>query len=494
MRQTHSHQLRLDQTPVEEIQLDFYSRDDMVKILLGLQYIYSLPKLFEQVLSYLEKMLPQNTNQNDGRPGMQLWNILVLGVVRLGKNIDYDCLTDLANQHNALRQMLGHGGAFDFDHRYALQTIKDNIKQFTPEILQGINEITVKAGHEFMRIDHKPLKTHVDSFVGKTNIEYPTDTRLLWDASRCLIRNCVNAANELGVSGWRQSDYQLKSIKKLFRATQNIKRSKAKAPEKVAKQDQGIKDINQAYINRCHLMLENSKQLQLKFPENNATALFYNEKINEFQAHMIRQMDQIERRVIKGEVIPHDEKVFSIFQVHSEWISKGKAGVPVEFGLRVAIMTDQLGFILHHQVMANQTDEKVAVSMVTEAQEKFPRIIQASFDKGFHSVENQKKLPELLDLTVLSKKGKLSKAEAERENNPEFIKAKRHHSAVESSINALQHSGLNLCRDHGIDGYQRYVALGVFAHNLKKLGALILNKKQEDAKKKKASLLLPLAA
>ncbi len=74
-------------------------------------------------------------------------------------------------------------------------------------------------------------------------------------------------------------------------------------------------------------------------------------------AHATRQIDQIRRRVILGEVIAHEEKVFSIFEPHTEWISKGKAGVPVELGLKVCILEDQHQFILHHQGIANHTLE-----------------------------------------------------------------------------------------------------------------------------------------
>jgi hypothetical protein len=316
----------------------------------------------------------------------------------------------------------------------------------------------------------------------------------LWDAVRCLIRTCSYASDTLGISGWRQRDHLTKQIKNLFRATQNIKRSNAKTPKKVEKREQAILDLNQAYVDRCRSILEKSEQFLIVFPKNDPIADGYAEEIKGYQVHMTRQMDQIERRVIKGEVIPHSEKVFSIFQDHSEWISKGKAGVPVELGLRVAIMTDQRGFILHHQVMENQTDDKVAVSMVTDAQKKFPSIVQTSYDKGFYTVENRVKLQEYLELVVMPKKGKLSKADAEKEKSPEFVKARRHHSSVESSINALQHSGLDLCRDHGIDGFKRYVALGVFARNVKILGSMILSKKQEEAKKKKETELQRLVA
>ena len=189
--------------------------------------------------------------------------------------------------------------------------------------------------------------------------------------------------------------------------------------------------------------------------------------------HAVRQIDQIRRRVLHGEIIPHGEKVFSIFQPHTEWISKGKAGVPVELGLRVCVLEDRNGFILHHQVMQKETDDQVAVAMVAAAKQRFPRLCLCSFDKGFHSPQNQQDLKAELTTVVLPKKGRLSVAERERESAPEFVAARRQHSAVESAINALGVHGLELCRDHGITGFQRYVALAVVARNIQRLGAIV---------------------
>ncbi len=104
-----------------------------------------------------------------------------------------------------------------------------------------------------------------------------------------------------------------------------------------------------------------------------------------YRTHAERQIDQIRRRVLAGEVIAHHEKVFSIFEPHTEWISKGKAGVPVELGLRVCILEDQQGFVLHHQVMEKQIDDQVAVSLFEQSQAIFPSLRVVSFDKGFHS-------------------------------------------------------------------------------------------------------------
>ena len=199
-------------------------------------------------------------------------------------------------------------------------------------------------------------------------------------------------------------------------------------------------------------------------------------------AHGTRQIDQIRRRVILGQSIAHEEKVFSIFETHTEWISKGKAGVPVELGLKVCILEDQHQFILHHQVMQNQSDDQVTVEMVSQAKKRFANLNVCSFDKGFHSKTNQEELKEILELVVLSRKGKLSKESQAIEQAPEFVKARRAHSAVESAINGLEVHGLDVCPDHGITGFKRYVALAVVARNIHRIGAILWQKDQEELK------------
>jgi hypothetical protein len=202
-------------------------------------------------------------------------------------------------------------------------------------------------------------------------------------------------------------------------------------------------------------------------------------EIESYVAHADRQVDQIRRRVIFGEVIPHGEKVFSVFEPHTEWISKGKAGVPVELGLRVCIVEDQYGFILHHHVMEQQTDDQVTVFMVQESQTRFPELNQCSFDQGFHTPENQVKLRTLLDHVILPKKGRLSTEQALHEHSERFIQAKRQHSAVESAINALEVHGLDVCPDHGLAAYKRYAALAIVSRNIQKLGAIIRDRHRQ---------------
>ena len=196
-------------------------------------------------------------------------------------------------------------------------------------------------------------------------------------------------------------------------------------------------------------------------------------------------MEQIERRVMHGETIPHHEKVFSIFQPHTEWISKGKAGVAVELGLKVCIVEDSDGFLLHHRVMEKQSDDQIAIELITETQARYPNLSVCSFDKGFHSPSNQVELAKRLDRVVLPKKGRCNKAEQERENSEAFKISRRQHSAVESGINALEVHGLDRCPDHGLHGFKRYVALAVVARNIQKLGAELQKKIRPQEKRKR---------
>ena len=197
------------------------------------------------------------------------------------------------------------------------------------------------------------------------------------------------------------------------------------------------------------------------------------ENLKDYIAHGHHQINLIYRRVIEHQQIPHNDKVFSLFEPHTEWISKGKAGVPVELGLRVCVLQDQFGFTLNHHVMQRQTDDQVAVPIAKGAKQRFPMLSQVSYDKGFWSPGNLEELDGFLERAILPKKGRLSAEDKQREHHLEFTRAKRKHSAVESDINALEANGLDKCPDKGIDAFKRYVALAVLGGNLKRLGRIL---------------------
>ena len=476
MRKVIQEQMKFGEIAISDIAFDVRSRDEIPKLLMGLQAIYCDLDVRRRVFEVLVNLVPSSVNPNKGRKGMDLWKVLVLGTLRVCCNWDYDKLKEIADNHKTIRSMLGHSKMDEAFH-YALQTLKDNVSLFTPEILDKVNLIVLKYGHEI--IGKKPdekLSASCDSFVLETDVHYPTDINLLWDAVRKSIFLIMALCDQLGLPGWRKGDYHLKRVKQLFRKTQLIKRSNSKNEKKKAKKIKLIVAAHLAYLDLASTLVEKVRETLLTASSTDILVEIKMKEILRYIAHAERQIDQIRRRVVEKEKIPHNEKVFSIFEEHTEWISKGKAGVSQELGVKVCVVKDQFGFILHHRVMQNETDDKVAVPIIQETKDRFAELGSCSFDKGFHSPENQIALRSLLDRVVLPRKGKLSGINREIENSDAFREARRKHSAVESTINALENHGLDRCRDHGIKGFERYVGLAILARNIQIVGHLLQQK------------------
>jgi transposase, IS5 family len=474
MRVVQNAQMKLGEIDISEIKFDLRSRDDIPKILRGLQHLYINVPLREAVFALLESDIAPEVNKRNGRPGMTLWNILVCGVLRLDLNIDYDRLYELVNQHRTLRQMLGHS-LYD-EKAYAYQTLVDNVGLLTPELLDKLNQLIVEGGHALIKKGGAALRGRCDSFVVETNVHFPTDISLLWDAMRKAIRLTAQWSESQQFSDWRQYRHNLRQLKQKLRHAQQSKRSRTQAKQNPA----GIIQAHRIYLDRAQQYLTKIQVTLPKLTATNATERLLRIEIEDYLRHAQRQISQIERRVIRGETIAHEEKVFSIFEPHTEWISKGKAGVPVELGVRVCILEDQYQFILHHHIMSGQTDDCVAVGMVTGAKKRFPDLNACSFDKGFHSPANQTDLAQQLDQVMLPQKGKPSKARQAIERTEEFTRARRAHSAVESAIHALEVHGLDKCLDHGIEGFKRYVALAIVTRNIRRIGDILW---QQDVKR-----------
>jgi IS5 family transposase len=197
------------------------------------------------------------------------------------------------------------------------------------------------------------------------------------------------------------------------------------------------------------------------------------QQLDYFEEMLDKHIDLVRRRVILKQNIPHEEKVFSLFEPYTEWVNKGKSPYRVELGLPIAVASDQYGFVLHHRVMIKESDAQVTIP-IAEAILKWGDIYSISFDKGFWSKINYEALKPKVPLLVMPKKGKLTQKEFERENGKEFVKLRHQHAGVESDINALEHHGLNRCPDKGIKNFKRYVSLGILSLNLHRLGNILI--------------------
>lgn len=444
---------------------------------MGLQFIYRKRVIRQEVFRILERITPKEVDADKGRHGMDLWKILVLGTLRLNCNWDYDKLHNIANEHKTVREFLGHS-IYEYDQSYGLQTLKDNISLLTPELLGEINQVVVSAGHKLISKigEDVVLKGRCDSFVVETDVHYPTDINLFLDAIRKIVFLTARLCEDLGISEWRQYRHVFKKIKKRFNRVRKLKRSSSKDAGKKARREELIVDAHRRYVTLVKAYVRRVQETIIILKDMGIGSVVRMVTIEHYIAHAERQIDQIRA---------HHEKVFSIFEAHTEWLSKSKAGVPQELGLSVCVLEDQHGFVLHHQVMENQKDVDVAVAMVAEAKRKFAALSVCSFDKGFYSSANRKQHGEMLNQVVLPKKGKLSTADKQIEYSDVFIATRHQHAAVESAINAIENHGLDRCLDQGIDGFKRYVALAVLARNIQILGARLRHKSMKRAQRLK---------
>jgi len=453
---------------IATVPIELDNRDEVPQLLRGLQHLYAAPALRRRIFDILLGLVPPEIQIDNGRRGMDLWKIFVLGTLRLICNWDYDKLQEIANNHVTLRRILGHG-LFDMDVRYPRQTLCDNIRWFTPEILDRINKVVVEAGHGILGIEpEEPLIARCDSFVVETDVHFPTDINLLWDASRKVLQLTHRLSEEMGIDGWRQAPHLLRKVKRLFRAVQKC-REQEKDKKKASA---SCMAITRSYIETVGPLIKRAMESVKPYRHCHDPVIeVMVEEVLQFCDDGETLIDQIERRCFKGETIPHEEKLFSLFERHTEWISKGKAGVPQELGLRLAVVECSSGFLLHHRVMEQEIDEEVAVPIIRETKARFKSLEACSFDKGFHSPDNQERLAKLLTRCVLPRKGKLDNEQRKCESTESFKELRRAHAAVESGINALENHGLDRVLDYGLEGFERYVALAIVARNVHLLGS-----------------------
>ena len=137
---------RLDRLPIARVNLNVNCRDEIIPILRALQHLYANVALRDELLDLVGRDVNQRTSRRRGRRGLNYWEITVLAAARLGCNLDYDKLQDLAENHRSLRQIMGLGEGpehVDFDWR----RIEDNLLKLRPPTLQKINDLVVQAGH-----------------------------------------------------------------------------------------------------------------------------------------------------------------------------------------------------------------------------------------------------------------------------------------------------------------------------------------------------------
>ena len=418
--------------------------------------------------------------------------ILVLAAARLGCHLDYDKRQDLAENHRALRGIL-QVGEFD-ETNFSWKRIRDNVCLLRPETIEEINQKIVIQGHTLVPDAVQTMRA--DSFVVETNIHYPTDSSLIVDGIRKILELSEPLAKSRGLSGWRQHAQLLKGVKSVARQIARI--AAKKGPNYQAR----LKPLYAKLLKKSGRVLTRVRELLAKLRKVREPAGEANPVVHENSVHEVLELTTLEtfvtrtqqvrevahRRVIRGETVPNAEKLFSLFEPHTQLYKRGKAGEPVQFGRLVLVFEDAAGFLTQHRLLTRtESDRDVAVSETRRLQQRFDNQVEAlSFDRGFHSPDNHVELAKLVKSPCLPKPG-VKQAAAQlaahsAADSVTFRAAAQRHPGIESAIGGLQSgNGQKRCRDRGELGLERYLALGLLGRNLHTFGRLLIQREAPDS-------------
>lgn len=307
-------------------------------------------------------------------------------------------------------------------------------------------------------------------------MHFPTDYNLLWDCMRKSIGVIEKFQKKYDqLTGWRKIGNWQSELKGLMREFGKSSSSGGK------NKDVRVKASASKYLNKARSLTRKIEKQKGELPINDPIDLGLICALEHYISLTKKHIDLLQRRVMEGEQIPHCEKMFSIFEDYTEWVTKGKLSPNVELGKKLGITTDQFDLIVDYELMDHEQDRDVVVELADRMLQKY-LIYSWSFDKGYWNKENKELLETEIQYVIMPKLGKRTQQQTEQEHTPLFKGLKNKHSAIESNINELENRGLDKCPNYGYEHFKSYIGLGVCAYNVKKIGKVILEEKRKQIK------------
>lgn len=471
MRKSFERQQRFGSCSIYDLQLNLNCRDEIVPILASLRHLFTQQELRNKICRLVAKDLNPQSRRDVGRPGFDDWQVIVLAVVRHGCNLDYDKLQNLAEEHQSLRHLMQIGD-WDEPISFDWRRIQAALTMLKPQTIQCINQAIVAYGQDLHGEARQEVRA--DSFVIETNIHYPTESSLIYDGIRKVVSLCIPLASELEQMGWRQAEHLIKQIKKVVRNISRIAASKS--PNAKAALPSAYENL----LKRVNAILERAKTLLIAEKiEGTVSTHCKAIAIQEWIELTEQVCDTANRRVLLGETVPNQDKLFSLFETHTQIYKRGKSGQPIQYGRLALVFEDGAGFISHYCLMDRAVcDADVIVAETRKAQQAHHgKIRQASFDRGFYTAENKLELRSIVGQVSLCPRAPKQYGEQLTNETVEERSVRYRHAGIESAIGGLQRgNGLNRCRDRSEVGLERYLGLGVLSRNMQVLGKLLITR------------------
>ena len=393
-----------------------------------------------------------------GRGGYTSEQMLRSIIVMFIKQTDYRDTVIAVEESEFLRNFIKIGNKEMMDYTFLCKAFT----ALSEETWEAINGALCGYAKSEKKITAEKLR--LDTTAYEANIHWPTDSSLLWDSYRTLARLMKETGEELRQVGFAHR-FHTRKIKKL--ALYIVRNSDKKAKGAQRK----IKSVYRKLIDRVKWIVETGelawRLLSLRFDVKAAAIA---SELKRYLPVARKITNQAERRVINGEQVPSAEKVFSLFEDHTELIKRGKAGKPIEFGHKVLLAETGEKFIIHYETMAKQRADKDLIQESLDAHGKVfgsrPAVLAG--DKGFYESREQiKSLSGKIGTVSICKKGRRTAEEDARESSEEFKAGQRFRAGIEGTISALKRAyKLGRCLFKGFKNFASSVGCAVFCHNL----------------------------
>jgi IS5 family transposase len=434
-------------------------------------------EMIEQVRADLQRGLKKPTR---GRHGLTPSQVLRSLVLRRIKNWDLRELSERIADGYTLRSFTDFRShpvpKHDAFHRA--------FNRLTPQTLQAINELIVQAAVDLGLEDGNQLR--VDTTVVETDIHHPTDNTLLWDTVRVLTRLVGRLGEAMGqaVPGFRNHTRAAR------RRMQQIQRMTAQQrQQQQTKKYRELIGITEEVVSGARGVLQRSRKAKDKGLLGDLTMGELRKEIEHYCQLGEQVIAQARRRVLLGEQVPTGEKLYSIFESHTDLIKRGKVKTPIEFGHKVFLAESAQGLITQYEVLdGNPADEDQVEASLQRHRKRFGHAPQLySSDRGFYSENNVTRCEQagVKIVSIPQRGGTKTLQRQAQEKSPAFKKGQRFRAGIEGRISVLfRGRGMKRCLAEGREHFNLLVGAAVLANNLLRIADLL---KKPSSRKQKAA-------
>jgi IS5 family transposase len=405
-----------------------------------------------------------------GRRGLTPQQILRSLVLMRVKNWDYRELRERIADGLTLRQFTD----FYCEPVPKHDAFQRGFVRLTPETLKAINDLVVQAAIDLGLEDGTKLR--VDTTVVQTDIHHPTDNTLLWDVVRVvtrLVRRLAKAMELRRIKGFRD---RTRSARRRMYEIQRMTTRQRNEQQSGTYRD--LIGIAEEVVESARTAIEKTSKTRSKDMLAEIAVGELRKEIKHFCDLADRVIDQARRRVLDGEQVPAAEKIYSIFEPHTDLIKRGKVRTPIEFGHKVFLAESAQGLITHYEVLkGNPSDEVHVAPSLQRHKEAFGRTPELySSDRGFFSEQNLASCQQdgVKVVCIPQRGGKKSPERQAYEKSADFKQGQRFRAGIEGRISVLfRGRGMKRCLAEGNERFELWVAAAVLANNLMNIAALL---------------------